>query len=454
MNYHFRGFESKIAGDPIEVIQQVLNSIHSFTLNSPKISDDIHNKCIPYCPSHEFFTLEIEEKIECLLCKKFNNIKYDSNCFVYEIYTWEIFSSIINRTFSTFKRKLFNIYHEITTSFDSSAKVNGCKCNKPSLSKKMIFNEKRGENIILNLVWESFMPKMVDKWKFYNLIDLEDSIHHLFDCQTKTNYYLYGMILFWNSHYTCAIKSKNISENKWYFIDDFIQKDFYSFKDLLHYCINNEYHPIILFYSKNAIYQNGKEKKDTISTEEYNTMFNYCYQKDKSRSIKKTPSKLSTKSMKKKMNEIIQKSSLKNSSFIRKSSGRTSSTGGSNICVYDEDDKWICCNCQEEKKSSRIKCSKCGGRRVIAQKSSRLKNEPFESEIKNIKMVNSIHLENGQTDIRCSTKEFDLNEQIGQNYIKSCSPTSYKDIVFNEEQLNLKKKIEFIDKSSIHNKKK
>ena len=88
MNYHFRGFESKIAGDPIEVIQQVLNSIHSFTLNSPKISDDIHNKCIPYCPSHEFFTLEIEEKIECLLCKKFNNIKYDSNCFVYEIYTW------------------------------------------------------------------------------------------------------------------------------------------------------------------------------------------------------------------------------------------------------------------------------------------------------------------------------------------------------------------------------
>lgn len=140
MNYHFRGFESKIAGDPIEVIQQVLNSIHSFTLNSPKISDDIHNKCIPYCPSHEFFTLEIEEKIECLLCKKFNNIKYDSNCFVYEIYTWEIFSSIINRTFSTFKRKLFNIYHEITTSFDSSAKVNGCKCNKPSLSKKMIFN--------------------------------------------------------------------------------------------------------------------------------------------------------------------------------------------------------------------------------------------------------------------------------------------------------------------------
>ena len=110
--------------------------------------------------------------------------------------------------------------------------------------------------------------------------------------------------------------------------------------------------------------------------------------------------------MMKKMNEIIQKSSLKNSSFIRKSSGRTSSTGGSNICVYDEDDKWICCNCQEEKKYSSIKCSKCGGRRVIAQKSSRLKNEPFESEFKNIKMVNSIHLENGQTDIWCSTKEF------------------------------------------------
>ena len=46
------------------------------------------------------------------------------------------------------------------------------------------------------------------------------------------------------------------------------------------------------------------------------------------------------------------------------------------------------------------------------------------------------------------------NNQIGQNYIKSCSPTSHKDIVFNEEQLNLKKEIEFIDKSSIHNKKK
>lgn len=426
MSSNFTGYEQGYSGDPIEVVHHLLNCVHSLSLNG-NVNEDNQKKCSPTCIAHKFFSLPLEEVTECLNCNKASRIKYDNNCFVYEVYTWEVFSSISNRTYQTFKKKLFNIYHEVVTSFDQTAKVPGCQCSKPKISKKIIQHESTAENLILNLVWDGAMPKMVDKWKLFNLIPLETPIGDLFDSVNPSiMYYLYGMILYWNGHYTCAVKSHTKTENKWYFLDDYSQRIMMSFNDLISYCITNEYHPIILFYSNNStLYKNGKEANDILSAEEYKNIFNFCYNKDKIRN-KKPISRLSTKSLQK-TNEIIEKNSLKRSSFMRKSSINTT---GSNICVYGNDDKWICPVCNNDNINNDIKCSKCGKGRVHLP--SMKGTLEFVNELDNIKMVKSIYLENGQS----QDKEIPLDETIGEKYICSISPTQTKDIKYDNTTVN------------------
>ena len=123
---------------------------------------------------------------------------------------------------------------------------------------------------------------MTDICKMYNLIPLLDSNSNLFTLENenklKSNYYLYGIILFYNGHYTCSLNTNN----KWYFIDDTNFKEFLSYKDLILDLIKNHYHPIILFYSKNMKYP-GEDKNEVFHSEEYKNIYKFCFDFDRRR---------------------------------------------------------------------------------------------------------------------------------------------------------------------------
>ena len=251
----FNDIEDGIVGDPVEVFNHILNAIHLYKVKHTNLNEFNASKfnCHHTCLSHKYFSVILIETLICEYCKSKNEIPYDENYFLYEIFVFEILEKLHNKTNQLFRNQLFK-YSKMINMDIQNLKISECKCKNPKIKRDLIQNEYNNLYLIINLTWDNPIPRMTDICKMYNLIPLVESNSNLFTLSNeeklKSNYYLYSLVLFYNGHYTCAFNSNN----KWYFIDDTKYKIFQSYKDLIIDIIKNHYHPIILFYSNNIIY--------------------------------------------------------------------------------------------------------------------------------------------------------------------------------------------------------
>ena len=341
----FPDIQEGICGDPVEVLNHILNAIHLFSVNNNNKLNEFNPSnfnCNLSCLSHKFSSIKLKENLYCSSCNINSEIPYDGNYFVYEIFAFEILELLHGKTNQSFKNKLFTFSKDLNNKVPEETKVSDCVCEKPNIKKELIQCGNINPYLIINLTWDNLFPKMTDILKMYNLISTEDENKNLFTLkdESKMNrqYYLYAIIVFYNYHYTCAI---NIDYN-WYFIDDYKIKEFKSYKELIINLITNHYHPIVLFYS---IYNQSKEidKNEVFNSEEYNKIFKLCYDFD---------TKIRGENVSRIYSNKVDKA-IEYFSNSKRGSKISSNTLSSN------NESWVCIYCKSKNPIINVKCWCC-----------------------------------------------------------------------------------------------
>ena len=355
----FTEIQDSVCGDPVEVLNDLLNAIHLFQVDHKTLNDfnASQYKCKLTCLSHQFFSIKLQETMFCQNCEAVNDTSYDDNYFVFEIFVYEILEKLHSKTNQSFRNKLFSYAKEINTTVPENTKLSKCTCDKPNNIKKLTQLGNYNPYLVINLTWVNPIPKMTDACKIFNLIPLYATNIDLFNPENegkKKDYYLYAIILYYYGHYTCAVNSNNI----WYFIDDTSNKRFESYKDLIINAIHNHYHPVILFYS-NYIKYPELDKDQVFHSEEYNKIYKFCYDFDQSKG-------LDVSNAIKKSSILLRKSSNKINQAIEyvNNSKRSSKISSSTI---SSGEGWRCLYCKNKNKNDMIKCWNCKRPRNIMQ---------------------------------------------------------------------------------------
>jgi len=364
-NYHEGTF-----GDSIEILNNIFNIIHSFSLKS-NLNIENNKNCNPLCISHDLFSLKITELITCKSCNKKKSINYDNNYFIYEIFSFELLELLFGKKIETFQNKLFTFQKNIINR-DFQGTIEGCRCLKKDYIKNLYLTNPQSNYFLINLTWDNYLPKLTDVCKMYNLIPLIEENKNLFQIDEKRlifKYYLYGIIVFYNYHYACCLKS-NKNRHEWYFISDYDIVVFDNYKELIRNLIINHYHPVILFYTKNRIVDNENKENTTFENFEYESLYFYCKEQLQKQGIevpisrqsssnspifnKKSESDLKAlllyKNSKKNLN------SFNNNNIIEKKNSNDSIT---KKISFSKEDFWFCPNCRKKNMIQSSNCWNC-----------------------------------------------------------------------------------------------
>ncbi len=284
-------YEKGKCGDPMETISQILELIHNkFFQNSENCinnTNNRNNKKIIFCenelcPSHSNFLLYLKEIKYCPDCKAKNIQLFDKDCFMYSVLSYEILSSVNNESFNNYKYSLFTKLKQLSQSFgDNKIKLEKCKCKEIRTIKRLYLYNRFSPYLMINITWDTDFPKMGDICKIYGLIPIYEDNRNIFkidyergkksEKELVTNYYLYGMILYGQNHYTCFFYNRII--NKWSFVDDDRKKNFETYHELINFLIIRRAIPVgIFFYYKNFFNPDSNDKL-MLNEEEFEKLY-------------------------------------------------------------------------------------------------------------------------------------------------------------------------------------
>ena len=277
LSHYYKDMSIGINGDPVEALNNILNAIHLYSTNQKldeknPSSYECHN-----CISHEFFSLSVKDKIFCSECKIERTNEYDKNYFIYEIFIFEILERIQNLDNESYKNKLFSLAKEVNNFAEQKIKLDGCNCTNRTIIRNVCQCYYYNPIFIINLTWERQFPRKTDICKIYYLIPLFDKNGTIFTLEEGTlnvNYYLYGIVLYYNGHYICAI----YKDNFWFIIDDTKYNKYDSYLKMVSSLISSTYYPVMLFYSYTDI--NIENVKGEFMTKDFNNLYHKCYRID------------------------------------------------------------------------------------------------------------------------------------------------------------------------------
>ena len=338
-NYYNGYYAENEVGDPIDVINNLFNIIHNIHIKSKPYNKDNSAICKPFCLVHKLFAVKLKEITQCTTCKITKTITYDNNYFIHNIFVNEILDEFHHKTMITYQNKLFKFVKKLNNNIQNEIKLDDCKCKTSNLDKKILLCEKISPFLILNLTWFDIIPNIVSILKMYSSIPYCDNITNLFDLENNLKtydgsiLYLYGIIHYYNGHFTCSFRSEK-NEEEWYFIDDYQIKKFFSYKELIENLVFNHYHPTGLFYCLEKEKNIDKENIE-FTEDEYKKLYQKCYDIDRMN------------------NNIV--SRLPSSKLLISIERQNSSTKK----VKFENDKWICPNCKKKNLLNSIKCWQC-----------------------------------------------------------------------------------------------
>ena len=263
-------FPLNTIADPVEFFSFILDILNEY------LNEDIHKT----------FYLELIDEYICNKkgCSQINN-KYDKDNFMYHIYIDEILKFIEkeNIKVNEFKNKLFEFSHDLFLSENSKI----CEKCKEKMNHYLICKN-LPNYILINCVWKESNPIVDDAMTIFFMMPIIDEFNNLFISQKKTYkkkfYHLFGFILysFTLSHYIICIY--NIDKQVFVLLNDEIVKEFHNIYELLIDITVEElkcngkafFYPVMLIYTKDALYNNKIMKINTLNDSEYKDIINKC----------------------------------------------------------------------------------------------------------------------------------------------------------------------------------
>ena len=235
-------FQLNQQGDPIELLNFLLNYIHNI-INSKENKDDNNNKlCEKDCIIHKLFFINLNEITKCNNCKDKTILNYDENYFLQLLninLILENIKELIN--FTNIKENLF-LYTKYGIQFQKCI-----KCKKNSIEKSYDCKS-IGKYFIINLSWNGNSSKMEDLCNIYIMLPKEFELNNLYEICKNKKLIFKGMFLYSLNHYICLFYEKEI--DKFVIYDDQLIKEYSSWKDILEKLIFGCYQPVLLIYEQ------------------------------------------------------------------------------------------------------------------------------------------------------------------------------------------------------------
>lgn len=295
LNEIYHRYNKGESGDPMETMGVILDLLHEAYIKKNKIENQKIGTC--RCIAHKHFFLNLADIQLCPNCNSKKVQLYDKDCFMYNVFINDVLSKLHRKSYNSFKSKLFQKLKESNETYDegNKPKIPGCNCSEKlmeSYEKTTKLIGKSSTYLIINITWAEEFPKMCEILKAYGLISVEEKINNLFNYEENAKnldnneLYLKGFILYGIYHYVCAIYIND--ENKWAIVDDKTIKYIDNYYTLIDSFLRNHLMPVGIIYSKdeNDSLNESIIKSMDINKDEYNKLYQFCYDVDKRRGLK------------------------------------------------------------------------------------------------------------------------------------------------------------------------
>ena len=282
-------------GEPSDVFYIFLNSIHCYYTKEGSLLNEQKEECKDLnCPSHISYYINLASQLECVKCNIKNDLlKFPPNNYMYDINISIIISQLENmQYFDEFYCKLFEFEKKnYSCRFDDIDGNIMCECDEQLIQKNIILI-KANKYLCFTLSWDTLNPKIADICKVFFTIPQvfsNEEIFTIYDTNSIKNYLLFGLVCYANNHNICFflnVDSKDDLNVYWILNNDMTNIKLKTYKDVLNYCIKNNYFPKMLFYQ---IKDRENSKYDLIlqnfEDEDYLKIYNYSLKIDKENAI-------------------------------------------------------------------------------------------------------------------------------------------------------------------------
>ena len=290
--YDNKFFNPNQSGKASDVLNIFFNALHIYFNRGDNIIETQTHKCEKDdCLSHNLAYVDIAEQIYCSLCKKKGTLyKYPLDAYYFAIDTTSILAKIYQSPNNElFINKLFNLVKEVhDEKFQNNENETFvCDCrrvNKANFKNNLIMLKSR-KYFTISLLWE-------DSLKFEDICRIfvtfpqrfkNTELFHIYNDFDIKDYIMQGIIVTnnFNSHVSFFISdnyegSAFYEKIEWFYSNENETNVLNGYQDVIEWCLNNNYYPILLFYmylDKDKI----KEGKNIEFTEEQlNKYIHHC----------------------------------------------------------------------------------------------------------------------------------------------------------------------------------
>ena len=294
LKYQFNNkyFNPDQSGNASDILNIFFNAFHTYfnheeNILAPQTEECKNNLCL----AHELAYVNIAEQIYCSLCNKKGVLyKYPYDSYYYAIDTNAILAKIYeNNTDELFLNKLFELEKEVHDETFQKNENDTFICDCRRVDKKNFKNNlimlQSHKYFTVSLLWKeppkfedicrvfiTFPQKFknTDLFHVYNDFDIKD---YIMQGLIVTNNFSNHVSFFLNNNYQ---GSEYYDKIEWFYCNESETKVMTGYHDVIEWCLNNNYYPLLLFFSyldKNKI----KEAKNIEFTQEQlNTYIRHC----------------------------------------------------------------------------------------------------------------------------------------------------------------------------------
>ena len=298
LKYQFNNkfFKPNQSGKASDVLNIFFNALHVYCSGEDDIVSVQNFKCInKNCLSHTLAYVDIASQIYCDICKKKGTLyKYPLDTYYYAIDTNAVLIKLYQNTDNNYMNKLFEleilIHDETFQNNENETFVCDCrKVNKINFKNNLIMLQSH-KYFTLSLLWQE-PPKLEDICRVFLTIPQyckNTDLFHVYNNFDIQEYILQGIIVVDtnnNKHVSFFINYVNevieYGKLEWLCCNENETKIMLSFKEVIEWCLFNNYYPSLLFY----MYLNKEKIKEPknyeLSSEQINKYLNHCTLVDK-----------------------------------------------------------------------------------------------------------------------------------------------------------------------------
>ena len=298
LKYQFKGkyFNPEQSGNAADVLSIIFNAFHVYFNEEDNIIGTQKNKCTnKNCFSHNLAYVDIASQIYCSVCNKKGNLyiypfdtyyyAIDSNAILIKLYEGKIKNEkelFINKFF-----ELAKIVHDETfQNRENETFICDCrKVNKINFKNNLIMFQSH-QYFTVSLLWKE-PPKLEDTCRIFITLPQyfkNTELFHIYNDWEIKEYIMQGLIVVnSNSHRHVSffinddIKTNELYENlEWLYCNENETQVMTSYREVVEWCLLNDFHPILLFY----FYINQKKIKEPknieFTSEQLNKYIHHC----------------------------------------------------------------------------------------------------------------------------------------------------------------------------------